>query len=1424
MERVRSTGGRGRRALISLVLGVGLGAALPRTASADTVVALVSERSAAEFAAAGKRLASQAPEHRWLFRSTRQLARMGDEQLHTLARSADVLVAAAVYGDDARRLDRLLSNVQPATVVPLHGDARLLRWARVRGRQAFSGLSPDAAAARLRKLASGASGRPPVGDQSAEQVIAAARRYRDAHGAINLERMFRWLLASPSDRAHLPPPQPGADLRVLHRGQSLIAGGSMPDQPVVALLDYAHGDEPGQREAGDALCQALESQGLHCISVLAGWGEPSLRALQWLGDAQRASGLQLAAVVVLQDFVIGGGAGAQRAATLLGALDVPVFKGVRMADRGVDTWRVAEDGLPDDSVHYRLAMPELQGVGQPTVLAAAGKPRLQVETGLQVQPSQVLSAEVARLAARIARFRRLQQRANHDKRIAVVYYNHPPGRHNIGADNLDVPASLLSLLRRLKEAGYDTGPLPEDTKQLLAQLQARGVNLPEDGPALSSMAREVPGMSAERYARVFDALPSTAQRAMADGPLDALWARVEQTGGQGEAAAATRQRVERVLGDVQHLLEGVVHPARSTALALLETLRTQYDGWLAGERSLAQRIPQTTAQLRSTGIEGLSGWGPAPGRVMAHAGRLVFPALRFGKVLVAPQPPRGWELNEELLHANLAFPPPHQYVAFYAHLREEFKADAVVHLGRHSTYEFLPGRRTGLGHDDFPSLVIGDLPSIYIYIVDGVGEGIQAKRRGQAVIVDHLTPSLTATPLYDDLLGLRQLVESYEAASGVEGHAGHGALQKIHETIARLNLRDELAASMRPELEARGIGFEEADSELLVHEVGHYLTQMQERFMPHGLHVFGQAWSAEAVTRMARSMAGDAEPDAAHVRGLRESPDLEAEALLRGLRGGFVHPGPGNDPVRTPEVLPTGRNFHALDASVLPTKLGYGLGAQLAADALAQASGKQEGAEAVVLWASDAVRDEGAMVAFGMHMLGVVPRWHSRGIVRGIDRRPLAEGQVRRDTTFVASGLFRDLYGHLLDWLDTAVLVALEGAAITIRNAHPDVVPALEAALAPLQGQRVEGRESLRDNQLAAHWVESVQQQLGSGVPATQAGPLCAARIFGDPPGSYGAGINRLAERSGAWQSRDELASTYVRRMGHAYGGGRGGAAAHEAFRAQLGRTEHTYLGRASNLYGLLDNNDVFDYLGGLGMAVEGVRGTPPRARVVQHADARRARIDALPTALMQELRGQHLNPTYLRSLMPHGYAGARTMGSGFVENLWGWQVTSPHIVKSWAWDEVHDVYLRDRHQIGLADFLADGDNVHVKTNIQAVLLVAAHKGFWQADAETLAQLSEDFAQAVVAHGLPGSGHTRPDHPMLADVLGRLDAGLASQLQAALDAALGAQAQAMATELTPAPASSSDSATGAHPLWWASLLALGVVAMGFQHERRRRSR
>ncbi|MCB1703764.1 MAG: cobaltochelatase subunit CobN [Halioglobus sp.] len=1427
-----------------LIAQPGVGGASQTGGLPPQLLVLTSQRNAETIADAARQFTDRYPQYRITARSDAQLWEMTPAQVQALIDSADLVLGMGLFGAAVAELLPPLQATDTSLLI-MNSDHRLIRLSRLHRTDVFA---DDAQVAHI-------AGMQP--DHDSEQQLddllrqhpgqadwISARRYWQAGGSSNTANLFGWAYQLLGEDIAVQPAQPQPRLRWLYRDGITTTLPPLDDtRPVLVVLDHAGGDRPADSALLRELCHRAQQQyQLQCLVGLAYWGEAGVAAVSALQGLQAP----LSAVVMLQDFVIGGGEGREAVTAALNSLDVPLVKAIKLRDRTALEWQLSSDGLAHDKVYYQIAMPELQGASQPLVIAAAGGATNDPLTGIRIQPITALDAELDSLLSRISRWRHLQVAPNRDKRLAIIYYNHPPGRHNIGADNLDVPASLWQILSQLRAAGYTTGELPDSQEALLDQMQARGVNLPNDAGALQAMSPLVEHMSAQDYRQWFDRLPRAVQQEMVHGPFGLLHAQVNAALAAGNPELA-RDALQHTTEEMLHLLEGVDHPARERALALLAQLQQCYEQMLSADAPCQDEALTLISALQQTGIEGLGGWGAAPGQVMTHNGDILLPGLRFGNIFIGPQPPRGWEINEELLHANLAFPPPHQYLAFYHYLRDVFKADALVHLGRHSTYEFLPRRSAGLAEDDYARIVASDIPGLYPYIVEGVGEGIQAKRRGLAVMIDHLTPPLEHTPLYDDLLQLRQLIESFEASHGSDNKAlAKRLVAQIRDKVDALELRDELAEAMSAELAVMGISFEEVDDDMLVHEVGHYLTNLQERFMPLGLHVFGRDWDGDAVTMMLDSMAPqDSAERADWQQLLQQSPAAEMTALLRGLDGGYIPPGPGNDPIRSPGSLPTGRNFYALDNSLIPSPVAWQLGREMAASARADNPQSPDKREALVLWASDVVRDEGVMIAFGLDMLGLEPVWNSRGLVKGLQRRALGRGEVRRDVVFTTSGLFRDLYSSQMVLLDQAVLMALAASADTIRRDHPALTLALQQALSPLPDSPADAAraadETLDSNQVAAHWVEHAQELLAQGHSAAEAGTLASLRVFGDAPGSYGAGINRLVERSGAWQQREELAAVYMRRLGHSYGrtadsGGGFGAPAQAAFRTNLQHVENTYFGRSSNLYGLIDNNDAFDYLGGLSLAVETLTGQVPNNFVLNHANPDSINTEPLAVALRQELRGRYLNPQWLQGLMQHGYAGARTMGSEFLEYLWGWQVTNPTLVGDWAWQEVKEVYMDDRYGLSLDEFLEQGHNAHVKSNMLAIMLVAIHKGYWQADAVTTQQLAEAFTALVVKNGLPGSGHTTPDHPMLPwlqqhlsaadwDALAQVVARVQQEpvAQPEVHRLMEIELQAAAVDSPPAAATATpaapDSAAGDHSRavwhWWLLALTAAVVGAGF---------
>ena len=1391
-------------------------------AAETKMLALVSDRSAASMVAGAHQFLAthETAKSSITIRSVSQLNQLTNNQIQQLINQHQALVIAGVFGESVERLLTLKYQAQQTRLI-LNADRRLM----VLHHDNQDGRIADLSKNQLLSLMSALDKNNYLFALSNKQqqwrqfsYWLQARAYWQNRGKENLGHLFEWLqqLSSPqlsNDSnillAQAPKILPLQPIRFYWQEQ-LISQANLASniakniaKPVIFIVDHDTGDQPGQWQLHQQLCQRQ----WQCVSVLAGWGKPSEQAIEIIRSLNVTQPL---AIIALQDFVVGGGEGREPVTQKFQQLNVPVFKGIRVTEMSALEYQLSPTGLPSDSVHYRVAMPELQGVSQPHVLALASAAKLDSLTGANLSISEVLTKEVERLQARVTAWLALRITENAKKKVAIVYYNHPPGRHNIGADNLDVQQSLWQILQQLKAQGYDLGAeadFPNSAEELLDILQLKAVNLPQDAAALNKMSPLINKMSVSDYQAYFDTLPSVVKAEMIEGPLGHLHAQVNiYLFAQGQTALAQLSTVERnkVLQallanvestsvDLHHALDGIRHKGRVRALDLLEQLTEQYRHLIALKQANSeitiqqwQSAEKLKNALIAMQIEGIRGWGKVPGKTMVWNNEILLPGVQFGNVFLGPQPPRGWELNEELLHANMTFPPPHQYLAFYYHLRDVFKANAIVHLGRHSTYEFLPKRAVGLSASDYPSLIIESIPSIYPYIVDGVGEGIQAKRRGISVMLDHLTPPLATTELYDGLLQLRQLIESAEAASNDD--TKKKAIKALRHKIQVLNLTDELVASMDEELQVRGIGFGEVDDDFLLHEVGHYLTKLQEDFMPLGLHVYGKDWQQDAIETMMISIEkGELDFDDAKrneiQQNLIKSPKSEMSAFLNALNGGFIAPGKGNDPIRTPDALPTGRNFYALDSGLIPSQLGFNTGQQLAIKARAETPIiDKTHKEAVILWASDAVRDEGAMIAFGMDMLGVQPVWNRRGILKSLKLIELDKTRnERRDIVFTTSGLFRDLYAQQLAWLDRSVLLALAASKNVIERDHPALISALHAALAPvehmLSQQSHHFNENIENNMVASNWLREAQALLraNSSISAELLGRQASYRIFGTAPGAYGAGINRLAERSGAWQERKQLGEAYIKRMSHAYGvpneNTAMGSNVQSLFRQQLANVNNTYLGRASNLYGLIDNNDAYDYLGGLNLAIETIAGEQPNSFVISHANNQQLSIDPLQTALLSELRGRFLNRQWIQPLMKQGYAGARTMGSEFIENLWGWQATSPEIIKSWVWQDLKAIYIDDSLELGLDEFLQEKHNVHVQSNILAVMLVAIEKGFWQANQQTQTELAEQFAKNIVEHGIPGSGHTHANHPIYPFIKPMLSASLQKQLDQVLAAA-----------------------------------------------------
>lgn len=413
---------------------------------------------------------------------------------------------------------------------------------------------------------------------------------------------MRWLLAQAGHDLTVPELPARALIRYYRNGGATDNPADLKLQsgPVVTLLDLDSGDRPGDRALLDATCAALEAREIQCFAALSRWGGASLEAIRILDDAIEPA--TLSGIISLQDFTVGGGEGRRQVTEELTRLDVPVIKGLRLASRTVNQWQLSVDGIPSDKVHYKLAMPELQGISQPMVLATAETEVIDERTGVALTLTQPVPDRVEAVADRLKRWRILQSKDNADKRVAIIYYNHPPGRQNIGADNLDVPASLLEMLTWLKAEGYDTGPLPESPEALTDLIQQRGVSLPDDPSALREMAEEVASMSGGTYRRYFETLPPVVRQEMIHGPLGYLHERLGQAHQMGEKELATGL-LSRGIRDLRYLIEHVQHANRKVALVRLDEYEARWQKRL-DEGGHKNNLEDSRIALANTGIPG----------------------------------------------------------------------------------------------------------------------------------------------------------------------------------------------------------------------------------------------------------------------------------------------------------------------------------------------------------------------------------------------------------------------------------------------------------------------------------------------------------------------------------------------------------------------------------------------------------------------------------------------------------------------------------------------------------------------------------------------------------------------------------------------------------------------------------------------------
>ena len=784
--------------------------------------------------------------------------------------------------------------------------------------------------------------------------------------------------------------------------------------------------------------------------------------------------------------------------------------------------------------------------------------------------------------------------------------------------------------------------------------------------------------------------------------------------------------------------------------------------WLSEEQlqQAAARVPLAAYRQEFAALPGqlrermTEHWGPPPGSLYVDGDEIVLAALRFGNVVLMIQPPRGFGENPVAIYHDPDLPPSHHYLAAYRWLERDFGAHAVVHLGKHGTLEWLPGKGLGLSAGCAPDAVLGDLPLFYPFIVNDPGEGTQAKRRGHATVVDHLVPPMARAETYDEMARLEQLLDEHAQVQALDPAKLPAIRTQIWELVEAAQLHSDLAVEQTPA--------EEEFDDFLLHLDG-YLCEVKDVLIRDGLHVLGQPPTGPAlvdlvlgVLRAQQTWGGTtgALPGLRRALGAaygrsesdrREADELEAQA--RALVERLAER--GWDRAAVPAVIAEVLDRDPPDVATVLRFACDEVVPRLArtTDEIDALLGGLAGRHVPAGPSGSPTRGLVGVLPTGRNFYSVDPKaipsrsaWEvGRALGDSLLARYLADSgehpasvglvvwgtsAMRTSGDDIAEALW--LLGVRPVWDDASrrvtglELVDREELGrprvdVTLRisgffrDAFPHVVALLDDAV------QLAAAAPEPDNPIAAH----VAADLAEGADPRRA----TARIFGSKPGAYGAGLLPLID-SRNWKTDADLAEVYAVWGGYAYGRGLDGAPARRDLERVYRRVRVAAKNQDTREHDLVDSDDYFQYHGGMVAAVRALTGESPQAYVGDSAVPDAVRTRTLQEETHRVFRARVVNPRWIAAMQRHGYKGAFEMAAT-VDYLFGYDATAG-VVDDWMYERLTQAYVVDPVN---REFLRRS-NPWALRGMSERLLEAADRGLWaEPRAETLDELRRTYLE-----------------------------------------------------------------------------------------------
>jgi len=1185
-------------------------------------------------------------------------------------------------------------------------------------------------------------------------VLASAQQYYTYGGAANMENLLLFISNyCGKTTAELSPPQELPWHGIYHPDAPAIF--ESPDdyfkwypkkgEHTAGLLFQRSGWLEGNTSVYDAVIREFEQKGINVVPVFSHGFENTDAGIEgndvilnryFTKDNKTAIDI----LVNFQMFFLipraikGWSEHSTDGVEILKQLNVPVIQAVTSYYRTEEEWRESKDGLHPSGIVVNIAMPEFDGMIEPTITGAVEKVDEPTVGGVYNKHVPV-TEQVEFMVSRCAKWLHLKDMPNSERKVALVLLNSPCKgvEATIGtALGLDSLESVVRLLHRMRDEGYDLGD-----------------NIPESGDDLIHEILEKKAISEFRWT-----------------PLS----EIVQKG--GSTMLPREKYLEWFSGFPDRIQQ-----------ELIET-------WGDPRSDLSDKSKATSSESDLKDME----WAKLS--MGLYGDNIVIPGLRFGNIFITIQPKRGCAGAKcdgevcKILHDPLC-PPPHQWLAVYKWIEYEFGADAIVHVGTHGLLEFLPGKVVGLSTECYPQLSIGTIPHLYIYNIINPMESTIAKRRGYATMVDHLLPVMAPSGLYEGLEDLGDLLSEYGKAKVTNDNTRlhsifhlvvdkakevnlikddqtpahheederdrvvddlHGQLTLLRETQIRdgmhilgnaptgRDLANMLVSILRFDvgtypsirrciLECMGFSYEnvienptvlntsgKTNGELLdestdtaVRIMGEIISEMEkdvENNVEKGIELDDELDDGVILDICSRSIKDIADRDKRDILvkvvrfGMSLIPKIvhgtedEINNLLRGFESNYIESGPCGALTRGKvDVLPTGRNMYAIDTTKIPTRAAWNIGMKLAGvllESYMEAEGKYPENIGFVLWSADIFRADGEEAAQILYLMGARPVWQENGTVKSVEVIPLEElGRARIDCTVRVGGVLRDACPNIMELIDDAA------QKIAVLD-EPDEM-----------------------NYVRKHTLEKMRRLLGDH-DAETAQRLATYRVFGAKPGTYGIGVT-LAIFASAWKEDADLADVFIGWSGYSYGKGTFGEENHAEFADLLKSVDVTYHKKDSDELDILDCCCNFGFHGGFTIAAKHISGKDVTAYIGDTRDPERPVVRDVGDEVERVVRTRLLNPKWIYGKKRHGYKGAGDI-SKRVDHVYGWSATTK-LVDKWVFDDIAETFVFDEE---MKEWFEE-NNPYALEEMTRRLIEAVERELWKPDEETLQKLKESY-------------------------------------------------------------------------------------------------